>query len=873
MFDITILPLFLSAGREQSELPGLFVVGAPRKAVRLRAQDQLMLFLSLVNIAPSKEPVFSPAQQQEMLSRLAETFFTTSGSVTAGMRAVVTRLNDFLLSRNLRAPGEGQVTGSLNLAVLHSSTLLLAHTGATQSLLLGKAQVQQFDDRAGGRGLGLSKQIVPRFYQTTLEPGDLLLICTAPPASWTPRALAGSTQLSLDHLRRRLLGQVGGDMNAAVLKFQTGKGQIIRYRVSAERSPLADGAVGITTKPVVARPLETAPQAEPASSLLQNESPAPTAQADPIEPPEIQNLDSDPINAEIQDQVELPEWLVPVENAAALEDGPAQPLEMEETDQPVEPPVEILPLEPAPDDHNPGADLPAAEETQPVAPTVEPEPARAQAPARPGAEMARRGARASQSTTASAAPRRPMHTATTPQVKARPRQAAGGGAFTQQIGLALKSIFRSGAAARSKVARTVAPLANRVLPQRDEPWINPSPAAMLFIAIVIPLVVVAVATTVYFNAGRAGQFETYLSNASQHVERASQQTDPSLQRESWTQALLWLEQADEYDQNETSLSLRQQAQNGLDGMEGIVRLPYQQAVTEGFAVDVNITRMAATLNDVYLLDSSVGRVLRLYRMGTGYRVDSTFVCGPGQAGSQIIGPLVDLAVLPPNNTYRATIAASDAAGNLIYCAPNQTGYDSLLIPPPDTNWGNIKAINIADGYIYILDPLVNAVWYIFGNNGIFDQKPRLFFSNQVPKMDDVVDMAVDTGFLYLLHSNGRMTTCEASGFELSPTRCNDPAPYGDARTARDPAPLYFPDARFVQMQTTQPPDPSLFVLDDAHASIYHFSLRRLNLQRQYRAEYDPDFPLPDEAPSAFVITPNRRALLAFGNQVYYAPLP
>ncbi len=118
-----------------------------------------------------------------------------------------------------------------------------------------------------------------------------------------------------------------------------------------------------------------------------------------------------------------------------------------------------------------------------------------------------------------------------------------------------------------------------------------------------------------------------------------------------------------------------------------------------------------------------------------------------------------------------------------------------------------------------------------------------------------------------------MTICESPGFAFATTKCTDPAPYGDPRPGFDPAPITFPGARFIQIQTTQPPDPSLFALDEANKSIYHLSLRRLNLQRQYRPKVDGNFPLPNSAPTAFAIAPNRRALIAFGNQVFFAPIP
>jgi hypothetical protein len=137
----------------------------------------------------------------------------------------------------------------------------------------------------------------------------------------------------------------------------------------------------------------------------------------------------------------------------------------------------------------------------------------------------------------------------------------------------------------------------------------------------------------------------------------------------------------------------------------------------------------------------------------------------------------------------------------------------------------------------------------------------------IPTLTDVIDIAVDQEFLYMLHEDGSMTTCTDAGFS---TECADPAPYGDARSGRMSEPLRFDDARFIRLQTTQPPDPSLYVLDQAAASIYHFSLRKLNLQRQYRAQVEQDYPLPAEPATAFAVTPNRRVMLAFGDQVFAA---
>jgi hypothetical protein len=80
-----------------------------------------------------------------------------------------------------------------------------------------------------------------------------------------------------------------------------------------------------------------------------------------------------------------------------------------------------------------------------------------------------------------------------------------------------------------------------------------------------------------------------------------------------------------------------------------------------------------------------------------------------------------------------------------------------------------------------------------------------------------------------------------------------------------------PEAPFVQVRTTQPPDPSLYLLQADTQAIYHFSLRLLTFQRQLRSQN----PLSADSPAtAFAIRPDGRVIfMALGNRVYYAGMP
>ncbi len=862
----------------------------------MRAQDHLVLYCKLRTIAGSgssgistaqSNSAVTPAQLQEILSRLAETYFTFSGSVTAGLRVVVGRLNDFLLNRNLKAAQEGQTVGTLNLAVIHGNRLVVAHLGTTHSFVLTKNEVLHFDDGQAGRGLGLSRQIMPRFYQTALETGDLLVLCADPPAAWNTKMLANSPQLSFDHLRRRLSSNAGLELQFGIIRFQTGKGQISFWRpgeaVHAAERPAEKPAgrpAGQRQRPAhPVQPKEVAAYPEPTDERQTAVDRMPDALEEAeSEPHETENTPALEINSPTPDQelsYSVPELhdeipTQPEEGAAVFEGEPVQ----DEAEKSAAHPGVFLGETVAAHGAEPAASV-STPLVRPVRGTHAAQSLERQTETAAAAAQSRTTRRSEQTKSVLQKPKARR----APVVRSTPRKPGALQTGLAAVGGKIKLALLRTAQFLSKISSTVSGTLARAVPRQVDaqgrviPFFNLSSAQMIAIAIFVPLIVVAVGTTVYVRSGLSEQFLGILADAQRYAQQAAQQQDPVLQRESWKQAYTLLLEAEKLKTSDESQALKKQAIKALDDLEGYVRLDYQPAVSGGFPPDVSITRMVTTLNDVYLLDSSQGRILRLYRTASSYEVDPKFNCGAGSAGTIIINPLIDLVALPPNNEMHSTVMGIDAGGNLVYCAPNLTGFDSRPLALPDSGWGNIVGITLYGNTLYVLDPKANAVYRFEGADGVFTERPHLYFDNDIPQMGDVVDLAVDQEFLYMLHADGRMTVCESSGFAFAATKCTDPAPYGDSRPGYDPAPLAFPGSRFTHIQTTQPPDPSLFALDAANKAIYHLSLRRLNLQRQYRSVVDANFPLPNEAASAFAVAPNRRVLIAFGNKVFFAPFP
>jgi len=436
----------------------------------------------------------------------------------------------------------------------------------------------------------------------------------------------------------------------------------------------------------------------------------------------------------------------------------------------------------------------------------------------------------------------------------------------------LSGIWKGYNAFRSRIGQALKTFTLRMLPNNGNQR-GLSTASMLFIALIIPLAVVALAMTVYFRSGRGEQHATYLVQAEKFIQQASEQSDAALQRASWEQALYWVKQAENYGRSDQSVADRDKVQGELDLLDGISRLNLQPALAGGFGSPVNITRIVTSNTDLYLLDSSQGRIMRLFLTGQGYDVDPKFDCSPGEKGSVIIRPLIDLVAVPLTNSHKATVMGIDDTGNLLLCGPNITASNQTTLQPPDNGWGQIVAIAYSQNVLYVLDVKNNAVWRYDGTDLIFPDKPRLFFDREVPVMADAIDLTIYQDDLYLLHHSGQMSRCTYSNFDFSPTRCTDPAPYEDARPGRERNPTTFNDAQFMHLQVTQPPEASLYILDSKKGpAIYQFSLQ-LYLAKVLRPAVNADFTLPNQTVTAFAVTPGRLAVLAFGNQIYYASLP
>lgn len=162
--------------------PGALVEVSPRKAARGREADTIFVL-----VLPSGEAVVPANFYEQMAALTAERYFSSSGSVTAGLRTVFNHINANLFDHNQRDPRHYEA--SLLCAVLRGTDLYVGRVGAGMALLRHDDAVQQFpadfssDDALYGPPIGVRAEPDIRMAMYEVAHGTRLLLADAGLAS------------------------------------------------------------------------------------------------------------------------------------------------------------------------------------------------------------------------------------------------------------------------------------------------------------------------------------------------------------------------------------------------------------------------------------------------------------------------------------------------------------------------------------------------------------------------------------------------------------------------------------------------------------------------------------------------------------------
>lgn len=830
-FDLNILPIHRINGQESADLPGLLAVTPPRKTARGREKDNLVVYLML-----SGNATFSAAELTQLNNSAANAFYQSPGSLTSAMRKSAETINTTLLARNLSTSGRGQYAlGMLVLAAVREAQCTLLLCGPTHAVWVGEGGARHVHDAAlSGKGLGSSQSYQTYFSQVELHSNDLLVVCGKFPKDWEADLLSERPPASLDAAYRKLTF-TKGDLNAALIQAQSGHGTItiLRPEVSSRPVPLQPVSVVYEPAPAESFDLQTAETTE--------ESPISNSLATDVQsPPPITEDELDKLVDFAAHMVQPSAYAIP-----------PQPEETPPSPQKVETPS--IPLSAtAASPSTPRSFPPSIPRAKSVETEIEPV-----TPIEPEEE---------EETTEAEEP---------VSMQAKGEKSDAHAEATRQMAKVMVNGIQTGRRVNERLGTFLRRFIPRLLPgaedesQQQRMFIVPT-YAMVFIAVVIPVIVVTIASVVYLRFGQSVQYDELYSQALTARAQAVSETDPARQRQAWQNVLAILDKADTYRETDESKLLRSEAQTSYDSLMGVVRLEFIPAFTNGLGGSTQVSRMAASESDLYMLNAEGGNILHASFTGRILELDGAFNCQPGTYAGYQVGTLVDLLALPKVNAVGASVLGIDATGNLLYCSPGQVPQAFSLPALPNTNWGRITSFVLDNGNLYVLDATSRSVWVFVGKDSTFTSTPYFYFGNQIPDtIDTAIDLAVSGDDLYLLHADGHMSTCIFSRINETPTRCTDPA------TIQDPFPAHkdvnvFANAHFTQMSLTSPPTPVILLLDSENQSVFRFSPRTLELLNQIGGHSGTGNPFKSGPVGAMTVSPNYVLYLAIGNQVYFA---
>ena len=814
-FDLNLLPIYRANGQESADLPGLMAVTPPRKAARGREQDTLILYLML-----SGNATLSSFELHDLLKNTANAFHQSPGSLTSAMRKATDHINTALLERNRSTMGRGlQAFGVLVLAAIRNEQCTLLLSGPVHAVWVSEGQSRHIHDPAlSGKGLGSGQSVQSYFSQVELHEKDLLTLCGKFPKDWEADLLNERPPASLDASYRKLT-MTQGDLNAVLIQAHSGHGTITVLR------PETGAARPTRTPPIASSPPPT--HATEPAVLIQTPLPE-NGQSKSEAPPPVTEEQIDALADMAAHMVQPSAYAIPPQPDLPL---PA-PATGSSAARNFPPSLPRTTTEPVP---TPEADPEF---------TVEEEPELFEEPVVVESRIARRRARSNAHAEATRQMARVM-------VAGINTVRGVNGRFKTMGGRFLPRLLPGTSATTSDTF---------ALPTY----------VLVFIAIVIPVLVVTIASVVYLRFGQSVQYDELYLQALNQRGLATSATTPASQRDAWKSVLDTLDKADAYRTTPESEALRKEAQANYDQLMGVVRLDFIPAFANGISGVKQISRMSASESELYMLDAEQGSILHASFTGRAMSYDNSFKCEPGTYAGYQVGPLVDILALPKINAMGATVLGIDGNGNLLYCAPGQVPQASPLPPLPNTNWGHITAFALDGGNLYVLDPPARAVWVYVGQDGTFTDSPYFYFGNQIPQnIESAIDMAVSGDDLYMLHSDGHVSTCTYSRIAETPTRCQDPAPLIDNNPAHQGIDI-FGQAHFTQIALTNPPNPVVLLLDADHQTVYRLSAHSLEYQNQITGYAGEDNPFPPGQMGAMAVSPNYVLYLSIANQVYFA---
>lgn len=264
VLDLNFLSIYRVNGQEWPRLPGLSAQNPPRKLARGRDQDRLLVYLTLAgNVS------YSTSEYGQIVDQVAETFYSSPGSLTFALKTAAVSLNDYLVECNMKSTGKGLYSiGALVLCSLRGNSMYIVQAGPTHVYHLTGDTRHLYDPQLAGKGLGLSQAARMYFSQVVLSAGDRLLMCAVLPPNWDKSITEVRGSASLETTRRRLLAITDTNVSALLVQATNGSGamNILRAVKDDPLEPVTEAPSTPTPELVDQAPIFDLPSTSPVSA-------------------------------------------------------------------------------------------------------------------------------------------------------------------------------------------------------------------------------------------------------------------------------------------------------------------------------------------------------------------------------------------------------------------------------------------------------------------------------------------------------------------------------------------------------------------------------------------------------------------------------
>ena len=303
----------------------------------------------------------------------------------------------------------------------------------------------------------------------------------------------------------------------------------------------------------------------------------------------------------------------------------------------------------------------------------------------------------------------------------------------------------------------------RGTPPTEEPAIHWALPAM--IAVVVPVLVAAVVTSVYLQRGGNEQVAVIKQQMVQEMLLAESAAGGTTEaRGHYETVLLLSTEAEVLRPGDIEVArMRADAREALDRIDGVTRMTAEQFYAYDEGVNLTGIALGPTEGGVAVLDGANNRVL-LHATDDTFREltteEPTLIAFNGQAvGTEVVGPIVDLLWLPGRAAEtRDSVTMLDRTGVLFSHYTNLGDTRGIRLGNSSA-WREPVAMATYLDRLYVLDRGAGQIWKYFADQNYAQtaDDPAIFFSAQAG-LDGAVDFDLysEDGSLIVVYADGRV---------------------------------------------------------------------------------------------------------------------